>query len=227
MSSNGRGPLVLLVLQAVFLAGVTGLAAPGHGRSPSIPANGVAKASGPHRLIGLRRKGGKAAGELLEQVRGGGDGGPGGWGGIKLSPATLVATFTMVNMLNYMDRGLVNGVLPHLGEDFQVCFAPHTASCAMHSARMDTCLSHGLTAPMHLVEKRLLSEVGAASRGFLLEVPTERSRASPGMQVSKTSLGLLTGTFMAGYCVLSPIFAHVMPPPRRMICENDFQRKRI
>ncbi|KAJ1491627.1 hypothetical protein T484DRAFT_1773919 [Baffinella frigidus] len=145
MSSNGRGPLVLLVLQAVFLAGVTGLAAPGHGRSPSIPANGVAKASGPHRLIGLRRKGGKAAGELLEQVRGGGDGGPGGWGGIKLSPATLVATFTMVNMLNYMDRGLVNGVLPHLGEDFQV---------------------------------------------------------------SKTSLGLLTGTFMAGYCVLSPIFAH-------------------
>jgi len=41
------------------------------------------------------------------------------------------------------------------------------------------------------------------------------------MQVSKTSLGLLTGTFMAGYCLLSPIFAHVIPlPDRRIIRES-------
>ena len=149
MASRSSVPVALLVLHAVLMAGVAGLVAPGHGLSPSTPASGVAKGSGPHRLSGLRRKGGEAVSEVLEPVRGGG--GSGGWGGIKLAPATLVATFTMVNMLNYMDRGLVNGVLPHLEEDFQVGFALHPACSAMHY-REGTCMSPGLPAPMHRVE---------------------------------------------------------------------------
>ncbi|EKX35342.1 hypothetical protein GUITHDRAFT_59841, partial [Guillardia theta CCMP2712] len=64
--------------------------------------------------------------------------------------------FTMCNLLNYIDRGLVSGVLPRIGEDFDV---------------------------------------------------------------SKTSLGLLTGSFMGGYCLLSPVFAlcSTMFPPFTLI----------
>ena len=169
--SRSRVPFALLILHTVLLAGVTGLVAPGHGLSPSIPASGVAKGSGLHRLSGLRSKGGEAVAEVLEPVRGGGSGGSGGWGGIKLAPATLVATFTMVNMLNYMDRGLVNGVLPHLEEDFQVDFALHPAFSAMHSCEnrhLHVPWPHRSHAP-----RRVAPALRRWCRiRFLLEVPT-------------------------------------------------------
>jgi len=171
MTSRSHVPLALLVLHAVLLAGVTGLVAPGHGHSPSIPASGVTKVSGPHRLSGLRRKAGEAVVEVLEPVRGGGAGSSGGWGGIKLAPATLVATFTMVNMLNYMDRGLVNGVLPHLEEDFQVGFTLHPAYSAMHS-----CENRNVHVPWPRrchAARRVAPALRRWCRiRFLLEVPT-------------------------------------------------------
>jgi hypothetical protein len=59
------------------------------------------------------------------------------------------------------------------------------------------------TLQMMLFIAFLLTDIGAVSK-----------RSSWLVQVSKTSLGLLTGTFMAGYCLFSPVFAYV--PPRSL-----------
>ena len=68
---------------------------------------------------------------------------------VQLSAPALVACFTACNMLNYIDRGMVNGVLPHLGEQLKVFVFPLFSSlslwcmgvcaCACVCACMCTC----------------------------------------------------------------------------------------
>jgi hypothetical protein len=116
-------PVVILALCSL-LEGVTGLAAglaaTVESAAPTLQTPSSAGRPGAGSVGGLRRRRGLSAVGLLEEVRGGGNDDSRAGKGITLSPGLLVACFTVVNLFNYMDRGMVNGVLPHLGEDFEV-----------------------------------------------------------------------------------------------------------
>lgn len=111
-----RSPLLCLILccTALDVGSALPLAATADAsRLPGSPALSIKRAS--PLDLGLK--------PTVDRLRGGAGAAvaaPAKPRGLHLGPIALVASFTICNLLNYVDRGLVNGVLPTLGEDFHV-----------------------------------------------------------------------------------------------------------
>jgi len=111
--------------------------------------------------------------------------------GLRLSPWALVGIFIYVNLLNYVDRGLVNGMLPkycvncNTRPDEDTCAA--TVSCEWRA---------NATSP------------AASSCAFNSSV-VPRFGIGGSLGLKETAQGVIAGSFMGGYCVFSPIFAYL------------------
>ena len=106
--------------------------------------------------------------------------------GRKLPPWLLVAIFIYCNLLNYVDRGIVNAMLPQYCVD---CRAQPDAESCNAVALCDW-------------------QASAAACGFNSSVVPRRGIGGT-LQVNKTDQGVIAGSFMGGYCVFSPIFAYL------------------
>jgi len=109
--------------------------------------------------------------------------------GLRLSPWLLVCIFIYCNLLNYVDRGLVNGMLPHYCVD---CLSRTDAE------------SCGETTSCNW----LANTTGNATCGFNASV-TPRLGIGGSFRIKETSQGIIAGSFMVGYCISSPIFAYL------------------
>ena len=109
-----------------------------------------------------------------------------GRGGWKLPPWLLVAIFIYCNLLNYVDRGIVNAMLPQYCVD---CRAQLDAESCNADALCEW-------------------QTSAAACGFNSSVVPRRGIGGS-LQVNKTDQGVIAGSFMGGYCVFSPIFAYL------------------
>jgi hypothetical protein len=105
-------------------------------------------------------------------------------GGIRLSPCVLVSIFIYCNMLNYVDRGLVNGTLPEYCVDCRT--KPDELSCRKENScdwQTNACAFNTSVVP--------------------------RLGIGGSFGIKETAQGVVAGSFMGGYCVFSPIFAYL------------------
>jgi hypothetical protein len=110
--------------------------------------------------------------------------------GIRLSSWALVTIFIYCNLLNYLDRGLVNGMLP------QYCVNCQTRTDAQGCRAMVSC------------EWRAGNATGNSTCAFNASVPP-RLGIGGSLKIKETAQGVIAGSFMGGYCVFSPIFAYL------------------
>jgi hypothetical protein len=110
--------------------------------------------------------------------------------GIRLSSWTLLTLFIYCNLLNYVDRGLVNGMLP------QYCVNCQTRTDAQGCRAMASC------------EWRAGNATGNATCAFNASV-LPRLGIGGSLKIKETAQGVIAGSFMGGYCVFSPIFAYL------------------
>ena len=110
--------------------------------------------------------------------------------GIRLSSWTLLTIFIYCNLLNYVDRGLVNGMLP------QYCVNCQTRTDAQGCRAMASC------------EWRAGNATGNATCAFNASV-LPRLGIGGSLKIKETAQGVIAGSFMGGYCVFSPIFAYL------------------
>ena len=112
-------------------------------------------------------------------------------GGLRLSPWALVGIFIYVNLLNYVDRGLVNGMLPEYCVD---CIA---------RTDEDSCVAVNSCEWHHNA-----TSAGGASCTFNASV-VPRFGIGGSLNIKEAAQGVIAGSFMGGYCIFSPIFAYL------------------
>lgn len=114
-------------------------------------------------------------------------------GGLRLSSWVLVSIFIYINLLNYVDRGLVNGMLPKY--------------CVNCLTKMDK-NSCATTASCEWRVNATASATVNATCAFNTSV-VPRLGIGGSLNIKETAQGVIAGSFMGGYCVFSPIFAYL------------------
>ena len=147
--------------------------------------------------------------------------------GLRLSPFLLLLIFIYVNLLNYVDRGLVNGVLPTYcvkcpDQNSSIECSSHR-SCMWDRAQgtvlVDSKDVNFLTESQFYegicgFNQSVRPQLGIAGSFHLNETEQvsicKPPRCNPTAKyLIAAAQGILAGAFMGGYCVFSPIFAYL------------------
>ena len=114
-----------------------------------------------------------------------------------LQPALLLLIFVYANLLNYVDRGLIAGVLP-----------TYCVAC-QNLANSTGCMEH-----------RSCEWIDGPNATCTFNQTVEPQYGIGGtFDIGETEQGILAGAFMGGYCLFSPIFAHLasVHPPFKLM----------
>eukprot|EP01029_Cantina_marsupialis_P011987 TRINITY_DN264_c0_g1_i4.p1 TRINITY_DN264_c0_g1~~TRINITY_DN264_c0_g1_i4.p1 ORF type:complete len:540 (-),score=139.27 TRINITY_DN264_c0_g1_i4:377-1996(-) len=129
-----------------------------------------------------------------------------------LTPKFLMIAIILVNLVNYMDRGILNGITPNL-----VCRCSCGANDSDHSGNIETCCANKdfmvtITDPHPICvgPGDVHEPLDASCQCKDGKDPTCITHCASFGPLDRSTAGMLVGAFMGGYIIASPVFAQLI-----------------